>query len=100
MIRKRKKMTAQKSHSSGRKHKTPLMEDDLVLLSGKLEIQYPGQTIVLNAETREVLVASESPDKIAEKMRTISDEVVTLVIGGPFRHQIACHHFCSSPHKV
>lgn len=72
--------------------------DDLDFLSDKLEQENPGKTIVLNAATREIIIASDRSDEIASKLKSLSSDVITLFIGGPHKEALAFHHFCSSPH--
>ena len=75
-------------------------KDDFLAFTEKLEKQNPGATIVLNAETHEVLIASNDPAEIAGKLKSFKDDIVTLFIGGPAREPVFSHHFCSHPHKA
>ena len=61
----------------------------------RLEKKYPGTTIVLNAQTLEILVKSKSHAVIARKVKQLDNDVVPLFIGGPAsQNDLAFHHFC------
>jgi hypothetical protein len=61
----------------------------------RLERKHPGKTIVLNARTMEVLVASKSDTVIARKVKDLDENIVPLFIGGPETEDaLAFHHFC------
>jgi 23S rRNA pseudoU1915 N3-methylase RlmH len=62
--------------------------------AARLEKEHPGKTIVLNAKTREILIASQNSTEIAKTLRSLSDDIVTLFIGGPRLNQVGFHHFC------
>jgi hypothetical protein len=57
--------------------------------------EHPGQTVVLDAKTLAILIASKDSSKIAEKLRSISDDIVPLFIA-PAGREVALHHFCLS----
>jgi hypothetical protein len=66
--------------------------------TNRLELEHPGETIVLDAKTREILIVSRNPSDIAKKVQAIGKEVPTLFIGGPFENSaLGFHHFCSPP---
>jgi hypothetical protein len=68
---------------------------NLLAETQRLEKKYPGVTIVLNAQTLEVLVKSKSHAAIARKLKSLDKNVVPVFIGGPVSHsELAFHHFC------
>jgi hypothetical protein len=68
--------------------------DNLQELSRMLEAQHPGETIVLNATTREVIVISKIPLEVSQKIKNLAGDIVTVFIGGPHTgRELAFHHF-------
>ena len=68
---------------------------NLLTKTERLENKYPGTTIVLDAQTLEVLVKSISPSVIARKLKGLDKTIVPIFIGGPAPDgDLAFHHFC------
>jgi hypothetical protein len=71
---------------------------NLFIETRRLEEKYPGVTIVLNAQTLEVLAKSRSHAAIARKLKKLDKKVVPIFIGGPVSNsELTFHHFCKSP---
>lgn len=61
----------------------------------KLENDNPCKTIVLNAETLEIIIISDNPLEVGEKIKTLDKNIVSLFAGGLYpKREICFHRMC------